>query len=305
MHLQRSAAFPAETASGSSAAGPHRPEQQSNGDHDIGHDDDDDDYGVPFTYRPQDGRNRAYKATLAQADSNVSPTDCGYTSDVCDYNVSSEKNKGSSSSSKATVVVAVPDGAKSDDGLLPGNVAGGRVHHQVQSDDSYYVHHEQRRSTPTVSRGPKPISPSIKVSLHDRRQKLIQQRADVFRRCGQAAAAAAADDDHDQGLKVDGDGVDEESNKTAPDRHRDATAKDTPNITTTTNTSGCSHVVAFNRDHDDDVDGRHPTNRCWKPPSSSPLHSSQPAESTKVAFASTNQTLVDTTRTQACFLIFT
>ena len=141
------------------------------------------DPSLPSTYQMVEG-NRAYGAVMNSGrglKGNVtapSNTDCdGYSSDVCDYNVEMAPNVPLNSITldklKSSDVVSIQ---KSTDVNVP------NISNRFEADNSYVKADQRDRPVSMVSPWAlKPMSPKMESSLYDRRQKLIQKRANVFR----------------------------------------------------------------------------------------------------------------------------
>ena len=143
------------------------------------------DPSLPSTYQMVEG-NRAYGPAInsgrgcnlkGDVTTAASKTDCdGYSSDVCDYNVEMNPtvpmNTVSPSRLKLSGVSVAP---KSTENNLS------NTNNRFEADNSY-VKPDQSRPVSMVSPWAlKPMSPKMESSLYDRRQKLIQKRANVFR----------------------------------------------------------------------------------------------------------------------------
>ena len=105
---------------------------------------------LPTSYQQKEG-NRAYTDAAKSVDNMYKSSDLGYASDVCDYNVSKNKQQGQQQ--------------------------------QVRRE------HQQPFSRPVsqlVSHSPhlKPTSPRLESSLYARRMRLIRRRASVFEENG-------------------------------------------------------------------------------------------------------------------------
>ncbi|TRY71051.1 hypothetical protein TCAL_12313 [Tigriopus californicus] len=110
---------------------------------------------MPASYRQLEG-NRAYADACKGVDNMLPPSDLGYASDVCDYNVTSN--------------------SKGEPPVRPNSMAEDKTRrNQIQEDHSYL---QQKRPLSMVSL--KPLNRSLESALFDRRQRIIQQRASVF-----------------------------------------------------------------------------------------------------------------------------
>ena len=139
------------------------------------------DPSMPSTYQMVEG-NRAYGAVMntgrgcnmkGNVATTASNTDCdGYSSDVCDYNVEMKSNEPPNSVSSGK---QKPSSVISADGNVINT-------NRFEADNSYVKPDHRDRPVSMVSPWAlKPMSPKMESSLFDRRQKLIQKRANVFR----------------------------------------------------------------------------------------------------------------------------
>ena len=133
--------------------------KQTNDDDDEEEEEEDENYGaatnsdsakLPTSYQQKEG-NRAYTDAAKSVDNMYKSSDLGYASDVCDYNVSKNKQQGQQ---------------------------------QVRRE-----HQQPPFSRPVsqlVSHSPhlKPTSPRLESSLYARRMRLIRRRASVFEENG-------------------------------------------------------------------------------------------------------------------------
>lgn len=107
---------------------------------------------LPTSYQQKEG-NRAYTDAAKSVDNMYKSSDLGYASDVCDYNVSKNKQQGQ----------------------------------QQQGQHVRREHHHLRPVSQLVSHSHphlKPTSPRLESSLYARRMRLIRRRASVFEENG-------------------------------------------------------------------------------------------------------------------------
>ena len=145
------------------------------------------DHSMPSTYQVVEG-NRAYGAVInsgrgcnlkGNVPTATSNPDCdGYSSDVCDYNVESGPSLAlRPTSPNKFVSPSVMQPQKPSESSIS-NASNNRF----GADNSYVKPDQRDRPVSMVSPWAlKPMSPKIEDSLYDRRQKLIQKRANVFR----------------------------------------------------------------------------------------------------------------------------
>ena len=145
------------------------------------------DHSMPSTYQMVEG-NRAYGAVInsgrgcnikGNAPTASSNPDCdGYSSDVCDYNVETAPSlQLKPPSPNKYVSPDVVESLKS-----PESNVFNTSNNRFGADNSYVKADQRDRPVSMVSPWAlKPMSPKMESSLFDRRQKLIQKRANIFR----------------------------------------------------------------------------------------------------------------------------